>query len=100
MKDVFSCLAQRRWLLPALVALVALLLLSAAALAANGYQISWWTVDGGGGRSAGAGYALNGSLGQPDAGPTLSGGNYRLAGGFWSGGGVSLNEIYLPLING
>jgi len=99
MKDIGSRLPLRGWLLPALLALVALLLLSAAALAPNGYEMPWWTVDGGGGHSAGPGYALDGTLGQPDAGSSLSGGGYRLAGGFWSGaaGGASLKMLYLPL---
>lgn len=56
--------------------------------AANGaYDLSWWTVDGGGGSGAtastGGSYSLSGSIGQPDAG-TSSGGIYALVGGFWS----------------
>jgi hypothetical protein len=65
------------------------------------YDLSWWTVDGGGGSSGAAGsYALDGTAGQPDPGPALSGGDYRLEGGFWGGGlsGVSWYHIYLPLL--
>ncbi len=65
------------------------------------YDLSWWTVDGGGGSSSAAGrYALEGSAGQPDPGPLLSGGNYQVTGGFWGGGlsGGSWYEIYLPLV--
>ncbi len=47
-----------------------------------GYEISWSTIDGGGGRSTGGDYALVGTIGQPDAGE-MSGGDYRLSGGFW-----------------
>jgi hypothetical protein len=46
------------------------------------YSIPWHTVDGGGGASAGGGYSLKGTIGQPDAG-TLAGGNFVVEGGFW-----------------
>jgi len=49
---------------------------------AQSYSIGWFTLDGGGGPSAGGSFSLNGTIGQPDAG-TMSGGNYSLAGGFW-----------------
>jgi hypothetical protein len=61
------------------------------------FSISWWTVDGGGGTSQGGSYALSGTIGQPDAG-SLSGGNYLLEGGFWSGLIGSEYVIHLPLI--
>jgi hypothetical protein len=63
----------------------------------GGYDLTWSTIDGGGGSSAGGGYQLTGTLGQPDAGITLRGGGYSLSGGFWSG--VSIESVvYLPLI--
>ena len=49
------------------------------------YDISWYTIDGGGGRSTGGPYTLMGTIGQPDAAYS-SGGNYELLGGFWPGG--------------
>jgi hypothetical protein len=49
------------------------------------YKITWSTIDGGGGRSAGGQYVLTGTIGQPDA-EYSSGGNYELLGGFWPGG--------------
>jgi hypothetical protein len=49
---------------------------------AQSFSIDWFTIDGGGGTSAGGVYSLSGSIGQPDAG-TMSGGNYTLDGGFW-----------------
>ncbi len=63
------------------------------------YNLSWWTVDGGGGSSSASGYSLSGSAGQSDAG-ALSGTGYQLAGGFWAGGagGTLLRSIYLPLV--
>jgi hypothetical protein len=61
-------------------------LLAFSAIYANGgYTLSWATVDGGGGTfSTGDGYSLGGSAGQPDAG-NLSGGDYTLRSGFWTG---------------
>ncbi len=67
---------------------------------ATGFDLSWWTVDGGGGNSTGSGYALSGTIGQPDAG-TLSGGDYQLQGGVWGGGAASVieqNKLFLPLV--
>ncbi|MCP4708421.1 MAG: hypothetical protein GY869_07345, partial [Planctomycetes bacterium] len=46
------------------------------------YDLTWSTIDGGGGRSTGGAFILEGTIGQPDAG-LLSGGEYVLAGGFW-----------------
>ncbi len=52
---------------------------------AQPYEISWYTIDGGGGTSSGGGFELSGTIGQHDAGATLSAGAFELAGGFWSG---------------
>jgi hypothetical protein len=52
---------------------------------AQTYSMEWWTVDGGGGRSVGGGYSLEGTIGQADAGQALRGGPYELRGGFWPG---------------
>jgi hypothetical protein len=80
---------------------LALLLLPGAALAQSGggYEITSWTVDGGGGSSSGATYALVGTVGQPDAGPAMMGGSYRLVGGFWAGAATPIMnyDVYLPL---
>jgi uncharacterized repeat protein (TIGR01451 family) len=65
--------------------LAGLLGLAAAAPAgAQTYELSWWTVDGGGVVGASNGpFTLSGTAGQPDAGPAQAGGTYTLAGGFW-----------------
>jgi hypothetical protein len=47
------------------------------------YDLSWWTVDGGGQASDGGSYQLTGTARQPDAG-AMSGGGYSLRGGFWA----------------
>ncbi len=48
------------------------------------YSLDWSTIDGGGGTSTGGVYSVSGTIGQPDAGPAMTGGNYSLTGGFWS----------------
>jgi hypothetical protein len=55
---------------------------------AQDLTIDWYTVDGGGGYSAGGDFELDGTIGQPDAGVTMSGGDVTLAGGYWAGGQV------------
>ena len=60
------------------------LALAATAAFAAGPTIDWWTIDGGGGTSTGGGFAVSGTIGQPDAGPVLSGGTFQLTGGFWA----------------
>lgn len=66
----------------------ALLLFATAAFAQSGgvWKIVSSTLDGGGLQGAwGGNYVLKGTAGQPDAG-TLTGGTYRLDGGFWRRG--------------
>ena len=48
------------------------------------YSVDWYKVSGGGGTSSGGQYAVIGTVGQPDAGGPMTGGNYSLTGGFWS----------------
>jgi hypothetical protein len=68
-----------------------------AAQSGDGYDLTWSTVDGGGYTfSAGGGYTLGGTVGQPDAG-SLSGGGYTLGGGFWGGAAIEY-PVYLPLV--
>ena len=55
------------------------------------FDVSWYTLDGGGGTSTGGDFALSGTIGQPDAG-TMTGGDFELAGGFWPGVTVSQPE--------
>ena len=79
-------------------------ILAGASLAATeAYDLSWWTVDGGGGASGNGNYTLQATIGQPDAGYQMSGGDYTLAGGFWGAGGEAPeptgHQLYLPLIN-
>ena len=69
-----------------LIAVVCLVTIGLASAQSNGpYELSWSTIDGGGGTSSGGPYALTGTIGQPDAAYS-AGGNYELLGGFWPGG--------------
>lgn len=63
------------------------------------YDLTWSSIDGGGGSSTGGVYTLNGTIGQTDAG-SLSGGGYTLSGGFWVGAASVLMDqfVYLPLV--
>ena len=83
-----------------LVLAVALLLLTGGTAAVyaqtgGGYDLTWWTVDSGGGTLSSGGYTLVSAAGQPDAG-VPEGGDYALVGGFW--GGAAQYHVYLPLI--
>ena len=87
-----------------------LILLSSVvhAQSGGGYDLSWNTVDGGGGMlsqggggmlSQGGGYSINGTAGQADAG-YVEGGAYALAGGFLPGGEVkaATRFLYMPVM--
>ena len=68
------------------------------ALSVSGYDLGWFTMDGGGGTSSGNGYILSTTIGQPDAG-LLTGGSYSLASGFWRGTvAAPACRGYLPLL--
>ena len=66
--------------------LVVSLLLAGAARAQMGpnLDLSWNSLDSGGGTSTGGGFTLTGTIAQPDAG-VASGGGFDLLGGFWGG---------------
>ncbi len=63
------------------------------------FDLSWHTVDGGGGTSGGGGFVLRGTIGQPDAGD-LSGGDFTLRGGFWQTFGVDCGDCPPADLNG
>ena len=90
-----------KYKIPILI-LVALLILTSTVVAyaqtGGGYDLSWWTVDGGGGTSQGGGYSLTGTIGQPEPGPASTGGSYNLLHGFWPSAGNIFYDIFLPLI--
>ena len=86
----------------ALSILVTLILITGAivyAQSGDGYDLSWWTVSGGGvtGQTGAGGYSLGGTSGQPSA-AVWAGGNYSLSGGFWVGSALEDYAIYLPIL--
>lgn len=103
MREKEQRMSRRRWTGWLLGGICCLLLAAAVvplALAQTGYDLSWWTVDGGGQMySIGGGYEIGGTIGQPDAG-VLTGGGFTLGGGFWRGGAPVEAEyhVYLPLV--
>ena len=82
-----------------LVALTLWPVLPVRAQSGGGYDLTWSTIDGGGGASSGGAYLLGGTAGQPDAG-AMSGGAYTLVGGFWGGSvsGATSRYVYLPIV--
>ena len=87
-----------------LLAMAILFLAGGAVLAQTGgdYNLTWHTVDNGGGRLTGGSYTLLGTAGQPEPGPALTGGGYTLYSGFWPGAGAAPSPpkkyVYLPLV--
>ncbi len=90
--------------------LTALLVVSGALVAyaqtGGSYDLTWWTVDGGGSgggigttkQVSGGQYELLSTVGQPDAHAKISGGAYTLHSGFWPGEQVLTGTIYLPIV--
>lgn len=76
-----NVLASRVFQVGAIAALIA----GSAFAGGVGFEIPWYTMDGGGGTSTSAGgtFELSGTIGQPDAGQVMSGGSFTLTGGFW-----------------
>jgi hypothetical protein len=60
------------------------LLLAPIVAFAQSYSIDWYKIAGGGGTSTNSEYSVTGTIGQPDAGMAMSGGQYSVTGGFWS----------------
>jgi hypothetical protein len=60
------------------------LLLTAVPAHSQSYTIDWYKIAGGGGTSTGDVFSVSGTIGQHDAGGTMTGGSYSLAGGFWT----------------
>jgi hypothetical protein len=67
-----------------ILALFSSALLAATSTLAQSYSIDWHTFDGGGGTCTGNVYSVNGTIGQPDAGPTMTNGQFAVTGGFWA----------------
>ena len=61
----------------------------------GGYDLTWSSIDAGGGRSEAGAYSLAGTIGQPDAGRSSGAGGYIQTGGFWY---APVYAAYLPVI--
>jgi len=48
------------------------------------YEVTKHTIDNGGQRSEGGDFTLTGTIGQADAAPAATGGNFSLQSGFWT----------------
>ncbi len=72
---------------------------TAAAQSGGTYDLTWNSVDSGGGPVSGGAYTLDGTIGQADAG-SLSGGGYTLNGGYWiAAASVEFDHwVYLPVV--
>jgi hypothetical protein len=71
----------RRW---GLFVLALLFAAASHAQSGGGYDLTWWTIDGGGITfAAGGTFNLGGTVGQSDASNPLTGGAFSLTGGFW-----------------
>jgi hypothetical protein len=82
-----------------ILAFVTIMPLTAAITQSDGdYQLSWYTVAGGGiARSKGGNYELVGTIGQADAGLMRDTG-YELTNGFWAGV-PAFYPTYLPIVH-
>jgi len=89
----------RRWLPGAILVLILLAGASFALAQSGGFDLSWFSVDGGGtAASEGGEFSLASTIGQPDAG-TLSGGEFALSGGFQMKPQVQGSSfVFLPLV--
>ncbi|MDZ4753539.1 MAG: hypothetical protein SGJ11_03475 [Phycisphaerae bacterium] len=67
-----------------LIALVAVAAPVGADDAGVAFDLSWHTVDGGGGTSSGGTFSMSGTIGQCDAGDIMIGGTFEFEGGFWA----------------
>ncbi len=65
---------------------VALIVIPVCVVAAEDYNLDWYTIDGGGVMwSTGGDFELGGTIGQSDAGTVvMTGGGFKLVGGFWA----------------
>ncbi len=74
----------RRIAVLAVIALIAGVLLTGIALAAEGFHISWYVMGGGGGTSSGGAYTVETTIGQAVV-ATSKGGPFEVCTGFWCG---------------
>lgn len=86
----------RRWVVFAVLAIG--LLSASTVLAQGGPSVTWWAFGSGGGAATVDDVSLSGGVGQWMVGSNTSGGT-TLSAGFWGGAGFDLLKVYLPLIS-
>lgn len=90
---------RRRWVVLSILAVS--LIVAGMVLAEGAPGIGWWVIGGGGGSLSAGGTSLDGTIGQWAVGSNTKG-NIEVGSGFWGGGGssppVSGPGIYLPLV--
>ena len=75
----------------ATLSLATFLIVTSVVAGPGGLDLSWFTIDGGGGKSTGGNLEVTGTIAQPDASTAaLTGGAFTLSGGFWSGAPLPL----------
>ncbi|MGD2105402.1 MAG: hypothetical protein PVJ55_09880 [Anaerolineae bacterium] len=91
----------RLWRILAVGTVSALSAITLASAQTDVLDVTWSTVDGGGGTSSdGMRYSLSGTIGQHDSG-SMSGDPYALHGGFWvkfARSDVLDTMVYLPMV--
>jgi len=88
---------KKHWIILSVIALLFIMATAAYASSGGEYEISFYTIDGGGGTSSGGVYEVTGTIGQHDASEPISGGTFSLFGGFWGRGFLDYFN-FLPLI--
>ena len=77
-----------------LLAATLILALACSAAPCDDMDIDWYTIDCGGEMwTAGGNFEVSGTIGQPDAGLSMNGGEYELTGGFWPGTSAGPPEV-------
>ncbi|UCF42287.1 MAG: hypothetical protein JSV99_06650 [Planctomycetota bacterium] len=72
---------------------ITLLVTLVSSTALGQYEVSWHTIDAGGGVSSGGQYIVTGTIGQAEGGRS-AGGGYEVLGGFWPGGPLCTVEFH------
>jgi len=72
---------------------VAVFIVAVSLPALADYELSWYTIDGGGGKSSAGQYTVMGTIAQHDVAYS-AGGDYELLGGFWPGEPLCTVDFY------
>ena len=90
-------MSRRDWMIIFTAVCLICLVIGGLVLAQSGgsFELRQYTIDGGGGSSAGSGFMVRGTAGQTDAG-TASDGAFQINGGFWHSQGPEV--VYLPFV--